>query len=118
MRMEKAMFEFRGKVRSYGDMQRMFADPQALHPLLSSLQVGKSAKINGDRITRLPDSDAEQQSTIAAQAAEIKLLRDALDQIKMDAEGALARREGVNANTTLHTIKNALKPQESEAQHG
>ena len=70
------MFEFRGKVRSYGDMQRMFADPQALHPLLSSLQVGKSAKINGDRITRLPDSDAEQQSTIAAQAAEIKRLRE------------------------------------------
>ncbi len=66
----------------------------------------------------LRDGRKESESTIAAQAAEIKRLREALDQIKMDAEGALARREGVNANTTLHTIKNALKPQESEAQHG
>jgi len=54
----------------------------------------------------------------ASQAAEIKRLRDALEEIKADALAKLAQHQGLNANETLHTIKNALKPQESEVSNG
>jgi len=127
------MFEFRGKVRSYGDMQRMFADPQALHPLLSSLQVGKSAKINGDRITRLPDSDAEQQATIAAQVAEIASWKESHGNLclQLTAQNNEVERlmEGIGAiiddmiyndasyDSVRVSLGNLIKPQESEVQH-
>jgi len=53
----------------------------------------------------------------AAQSAEIKRLKAVLMTIRLDALDKRSRHEGLNTNETLHTINNALKPQESEATH-
>jgi len=49
-----------------------------------------------------------------SQAAEIKRLKAVLMTIRLDALDKRSRHEGLNTNETLHTINNALKPQERE----